>query len=387
MDEVKKQRGIAKLQFTRALNEIKRDLLVEDDSLPIITVEGHRSILLNKWQIVQDRHNGYVLSLVENPSTELLDTEETWIDELAVKLREIKIAADKYIIKRKREIVTVETNQAGSNNSTEETTDETVDTLPQDTQATLVAEQHIQAENIVQEKPPEEVTNGTTTMLQTNPKPITATHGTEQQTSQIQQPIQQERVFVTATVEQHFGLEPQNLQAGLPAEQSSWIEQQKQRDDQQMQNLQPQNRQQQQQDPQMQSREPQIRQQQQEQQKERNIEQHKQWKYQQQQLMQQEPHCNQNQPQQQQPQQPTHEQRCNQQKQQHRQLTKQEQQHSQQNQQQPQLRQLTQQEHQCNQQLVQQQFKNLEQQIHRNQQSYKQYVQEHQLPQQRQQQR
>ena len=50
----RQQRAIAKAQFTRAENQVKRDLEADEAVIPITTVERHRQALLGKWQRVQD---------------------------------------------------------------------------------------------------------------------------------------------------------------------------------------------------------------------------------------------------------------------------------------------------------------------------------------------
>ena len=74
-------RSIAKGQFTRAENKLKKDLVADGNSIPVTTFARHRDELIDKWQKVQDIHDAYVLTLV-NPDEAQLKTEQAWLDEL-----------------------------------------------------------------------------------------------------------------------------------------------------------------------------------------------------------------------------------------------------------------------------------------------------------------
>ena len=100
MDEIKKQRATAKAQFTRAEKTLKNDLEVDENTLPLVTVERHYKGIMDKWEKIQDIHDEYVASL-EDPQPDLLQTEEAWIDELSARFHIIEIATDTYIERRK----------------------------------------------------------------------------------------------------------------------------------------------------------------------------------------------------------------------------------------------------------------------------------------------
>ena len=61
-----KARSIAKGQFTRAINTLKKDLAAAEDAIPLTTLERHQKDILNKWQKMQDIYDEYVAKYVEN---------------------------------------------------------------------------------------------------------------------------------------------------------------------------------------------------------------------------------------------------------------------------------------------------------------------------------
>ena len=52
----RKQRAIAKVQFTRFIKSIKRHLAMADESIPYQIMDALKRDLLNKWQRVKDAH-------------------------------------------------------------------------------------------------------------------------------------------------------------------------------------------------------------------------------------------------------------------------------------------------------------------------------------------
>ena len=96
-----KPRAIAKGQFTRALNVLKKDLAATESTTPLATLERHQKDFIDKWQKVQDIHDEYVLSLVD-PTPEKLETEDNWLDELATRFSDIEVAVDTLIEQRKK---------------------------------------------------------------------------------------------------------------------------------------------------------------------------------------------------------------------------------------------------------------------------------------------
>ena len=97
-----KQRTLAKGQFTRAENVLKKDIAMDEHSIPLITIERHQKDFLDKWEKVQDLHDEYVLSL-DNPNEEELETQETWLEELSTRFSEMEVRVDTLVEQRKKE--------------------------------------------------------------------------------------------------------------------------------------------------------------------------------------------------------------------------------------------------------------------------------------------
>ena len=102
--QMRKQRAKAKAQVIRLINSIKRHLAIPDESVPYQIMEALERDLLNKWQNVQNVHDDYVVALTE-PTEEQLETEEGYIEELALKFEEIRLVACQFIIERKEKAI------------------------------------------------------------------------------------------------------------------------------------------------------------------------------------------------------------------------------------------------------------------------------------------
>ena len=111
--EDKRKRSKAKGALTRAINAIKRDLTKTEEALPITTAERHRDELISAYKNLLLVHDEYIDTLVE-PSEEVLQTEESWLDNEVIRFEDIEASIDFYIEKRKEaiEATTVEEEEA-----------------------------------------------------------------------------------------------------------------------------------------------------------------------------------------------------------------------------------------------------------------------------------
>ena len=94
MDQAKKTRTSAKMQYTLARKSLANAISVPD--IPIPTVERRRQDFQNKWQAVQDAHCSYAGFEEEMESGEATKLEE-WIGELADDFDEMEIKADRKV--------------------------------------------------------------------------------------------------------------------------------------------------------------------------------------------------------------------------------------------------------------------------------------------------
>ena len=218
------KRTIAKSQFTRAENVLKRDLEAEENAIPITTLERHQKEFSDKWQKAQDEHDMYVLTLGELTEEEK-NTEEAWLQELSVRFSDMEIKVDVVVEQRKQiakseiESVTEETTTAG------EDTNEVV--------VTAEVEQSVPAENVANHAArPEEVAE------QTLPVPVATTELDNQENTEEQQ---KQRIILEQ--QQQLEMHKQNLMLQKQQQQIEFEQQQLLLQQQQQQQQQPQQQQ------------------------------------------------------------------------------------------------------------------------------------------------
>ena len=97
MEELKKKRTMAKAQFSRAENSLRK-LLGNPMSLQE-TLERRAKDLAVKWQEVQNLHDEYVTTISEEEEAK----EEEWIEELVDRFESIEMATDQNLRKLRKE--------------------------------------------------------------------------------------------------------------------------------------------------------------------------------------------------------------------------------------------------------------------------------------------
>jgi len=98
-DEAKKRRSAAKAQFTRAEKAVQTALGLEREC-PTWTLEKRYDDLKKRWDNVQDAHDTYVL---HSAGEEVDESEENWIDELAVRFDKTELEVGAHIKQVKSE--------------------------------------------------------------------------------------------------------------------------------------------------------------------------------------------------------------------------------------------------------------------------------------------
>ena len=100
MDAAKQSRTIAKGQFTRAEQSLKKAIELPD--CPLATVERRFNDLKEKWTTVQDAHDAYT-AFSETMNADDSNNLDDWIGDLVDRFEEIEISADKSVAKKRKQ--------------------------------------------------------------------------------------------------------------------------------------------------------------------------------------------------------------------------------------------------------------------------------------------